>query len=800
MIGRRLLLGAGLCLLPGPLLAAALEFDEAQLRRRGLDPAMARYFSEAPRFTAGERRVALYLNGRPLGRVLARFGAQGELCFDAALLRAARLKAPAGAGEGGCQDFLASYPNTVVELQPSDETVRLVVSQQALATAPGTEGGFIQGGSAGLLNYDLYGARQQAPWGDSQQVFGNTELGVNAGNWMVRSRQTFAHANGRMRSQWLSTYAQTSLAERQAILQLGQINAHNRVLAGVPLTGVQWLPETALSRGARRLAPIEGIAQGPARVEVHQGQALVYSTLVPEGPFRLDAVRPLNRQQDLQVAVHEGSGEVRRFIVPIASFSAAAPAPAGLALALGQARGYGGYRTATPWVGSISQGFALSHQRSLALAAIASADGYSGLGLALDQQWATHTGGAFSVATAQWGGVAGLSATAALRHRFGERLSLSSSFTQRSPGFTDLAQTLAQGRYLGSAQRTQSVALGGSHPGLGGYSLGYVQAFGGAASRAVNLGWNRNVGALSLSARLQRDISPAPREHAGRRYRERGGTEFYLSATVPLGGGTRLGAFARDSGQGLQLGSSLSGRGSDRLGYQVQAAQGQRQPGTDLGAQLNWQGSAARVGAGINDNGAGVRSYTGQLSGAAAWHAEGVTLGPAALGDTFAIATVGDVPGARLDTPAGSVWTDRQGRALIAHLPAYRDSEVRLATPSLPRNVDVNSAAQSVRAGRGAVAYVDFAVQRARRLLLTVRKPDGTAPAKGSAVLGADGQWVTAVGAAGKVYLLDANAHRVLRVQLEGQRHCRLHFNLPALAGEQHYQTAEAQCLEEEPA
>jgi outer membrane usher protein FimD/PapC len=576
------------------------------------------------------------------------------------------------------------------------------------------------------------------------------------------------------------------------------VSVQNSVLAGTPITGMQWLPDTAINSHARQRPAIEGIAQGPARVDVRQGQALVYSTLVPEGPFRLEDVQPLNRQQDMDVLIHERTGEVRRFLVPIAHFSASAPAPSGLAFAIGQARSYGGYRTATPWVASLSQGVALGHDRTLGLGALASGEGYTGLGATLDQQWSTTTGAAFALALSRVDEreKAGASGTLSVRHRFGERLSLSASLAQRSPGFMDLGQSLVPVAYAGMAQRTQSLTLGGSHPLVGGYSLGYVQAFSGAASRTINLGWSRALGAVNLSARLEQDVSAARSHGRHSRHAPSSRTGFHLSVSAPLGGGSRVSGYARNAGRG----TSLSGRSGDSLGYRVQA--GQTQGGAqDRGADLSWQGSRARLGAGLNISSTGLRTYTGQASGAAAWHAEGLTLGPTALGDTFAIASVGDVAGARLDTPGGAVWTDHQGRALIAHVTPYREGDVRLATRTLPRNADVVSAVQSLAVGRGAVAHVAFDVQRTRRALLTVRTHTGEPPPKGSAVLSAQGQWVTAVGAKGKVYLTDIDEGALLYIQLDEGQRCRLQFTLATLQeAPTYYESVEAGCVLEEAA
>ena len=54
-----------------------VEFDAQVLRERGLDPALAEYFRQAPRFSQGTWLVALEVNGQPRGRVFVAFNEQG---------------------------------------------------------------------------------------------------------------------------------------------------------------------------------------------------------------------------------------------------------------------------------------------------------------------------------------------------------------------------------------------------------------------------------------------------------------------------------------------------------------------------------------------------------------------------------------------------------------------------------------------------------------------------------------------------------------------------------------------------
>src|SRR5260363_177649 len=54
------------------------------------------------------------------------------------------------------------------------------------------------------------------------------------------------------------------------------------------------VPEYALD-AQNTGAVVEGVASSPARVEVRQSGALIYSTLVPAGPFSLSALPLMNQ-------------------------------------------------------------------------------------------------------------------------------------------------------------------------------------------------------------------------------------------------------------------------------------------------------------------------------------------------------------------------------------------------------------------------------------------------------------------------------------------------------------------------
>jgi outer membrane usher protein FimD/PapC len=251
-----------------------------------------------------------------------------------------------------------------VEPDPATLSVSLVVPTEALRPRQQDISGYQAGGVAGLLNYDLTGFYNR--FGDDASRFGsaNTEVGFNAGDWIVRSRQVQTWQDGLSRSTHLEAYAQRTFAQHQAVLQAGQISLYNPILSGAQINGVQVFTEQALQDQAQG-ATIEGIANSPAQVEVRQNGALIHSTVVPAGPFALTDVRRLNTRSDVEVTIKESVGGERRFTVPAAMLGLGLPA-AGYSLAAGRVRNIGNAHGDDPWVVSAGWNGAVHPQLSSA--------------------------------------------------------------------------------------------------------------------------------------------------------------------------------------------------------------------------------------------------------------------------------------------------------------------------------------------------------------------------------------------------------------------------------------------------
>lgn len=759
------------------------EFDEAMLKERGIDPRLATYFRDAPRYTGGTHSVTLSVNGQSRGRVSARFREDGNLCVDRHLLDAADIVAPRHAPtkasglatEGGgepCIDLTAAYPQAAIELTPGKAEVSLVVPTDALRERREDVSGYDHGGAAGLFNYEMIGVRNRFDRGASTFWSANTEAGFNAGDWIVRSRQVYTSSDGQLHATRLDAYAQRSFAEQRAVLQIGELSVFNPVLAGAQIVGVQVGTEQALV-SSHQGGTIEGIAQSQARVEVRQDGILIHSSVVPAGPFALRDVARVNGRSDLEVTLVEADGVSHRFVVPAASANISLPS-AGYTLSAGKVRNAGRAARA-PWVVNAGWSGPAAHGSVLSGGALF-AKGYDGLGAG----WAAPVwSGALVRGFVQASRTRrtrrrGLQASVSLSQRMGDRWSLQVTATQQTVGYRDLIEAVQRANTPAAGSRFKSQYTGNvswSHPRLGSVGGGMTRSvqFSRAATSRGFASWNTRVGTASVSLTAEWTLG------RGNRSRD---NSVYLNVSVPLGGSRHLNAAMRDRRGEVRTGVGLSGRIDEHVAYRASAEYGQRSRQTDFTSGVSLLPRYAQLDLGYARYGGGDSLSMG-MSGGLAVHAHGVTLSPYPLRDTFGVLTLTGTPGIKVSTPSGPVWSDRRGYAVLPQLTPFGRSAIEVDTRSLPRNVDIANGSAVIRVGRGAVRNIDFRVARTRRLLLETRLPDGRTLHEGAIVSDSRDELVSLVQSDGQVFIPNALDKPRLWVGEPGQPRCELEYALP---------------------
>lgn len=778
-----------------------VAFDAEVLKDRGIDPKLAQYFSLAPRFEQGLRRIALEVNGVAKGRALGRFNENGDLCVDTGLLTGGGVRVPASlsqeSGKGACVLFSTAFPEAIARLDPGKEQVSLLVPTHLLASPGPGQRSFSNGGVAGLFNYDALAVSSQFNGQSSQYHSLNSEVGLNAGDWIFRSRQSYASFQGVTRFEHLNAYAERTLESYKTQMQLGQLTLATPLFAGGAFTGVQFLPESALAlenEGFGAGSAVEGIAYSPARVEVRQNGAMIYTTVVPAGPFTLRDLPLLSYNLDLDVTVNEENGSRRRFTVPSASLRrGTGSSSASYSLAFGQVRRITGDNRETPTFATLSNDWQWRPGTQLSVGVMGAND-YQSVGWGVHQALTDQTTVSAQqvVSGVLTSKTRGAQFQAALSTVLAPSLSASLTTSQQSEGFRTLSdtawnQTLDRPESRASQQLGASLSGTTTQSGTFGAVLSRNATVNGEAQSRLGLSWSRAFGEVSLSANLERSF--------GGQTNNASGTGAYLSLSMPLGAQRSLSTYARrDDRAGLSSGAQLSEQVSDTLAYSI-AADRDENGATGINGRVNLLPRYTRAALGYSHSGSGSKTYDVALRGGLVVHADGVTPSPYPLRDTFGLVKVGESAGVKIRTSQGPVWTDGAGRAVAASLPAYHNTKVEIETASLPRSVDVLNGYQEVEAGRGSVQVFDFALVSARRVLLVVHTAQGQPVAKGVAVYAGE-KYLTTVVDAGKIFLLDAQSEMQLQLALSEDNTCNVTLKLAQTPSESSalFETAEAVC------
>ncbi len=813
-------------------LASTEIFDEELLKQRGLNTSIADYFREAPRFKGGEQ-VDVTVNGERKGQWIVRLDKAYELCFDKKLLDQAGLVVPEPKATpkkqspaSACMDFLARFPSTVVKLHPKRLEIELIVPSDALKaqdTRPDISA-YSSGGTAGMLNYDFL--TQRSEFASSQQDYqsGNFDAGFNAGDWIVRSRQSYVGQNGESTRRSLYTYAQRTFPRYRTLVQTGQIDLSSSLFAGAPITGVQFLPETALSSSRQSGARIEGIAHSQARVEVGQNGALLYATVVPSGPFVFDDVPLLSGRQDVTVTVIESNGARSQYVIPASSLNIGAQGAApGYAFAMGKMRSFDTVEDELPWVATGTYGWRAG--RSTLTSGLVSAESYFSTGIGWDtpqsawgsfsaQELASHNrdeavmpaSPAVPTSSIPFDekSVNGLQSSLAWRGELPADILLSLSVSQRSHGYRDLSDIPASltTSSLNTRYRTRYTStLNWRDPRWGSFSGSYSTStqFVGPSQRYLVGSWGTSIGAVSVSFNVEHNLdaqSAAADENNLFYYQTSSQNTYYLSLSMPMGERRSISASLNDSDSRRNTSVRLSEQVNEYVDYQVAGsysgdknADAQSDVSANVGLLPRYFRSNLSYSAGENNT-----NYAGQFQGGMAMHKHGVSLSPYPVQDTFGIVSVGKLSGVQVDTPAGPVWTDKWGQAVLPQLTPYTRSRVEISTKSLPRDADIRNGTRDLDVGRGSVSHVAFGVVQTRRFLLTVNDPAGVVLPKGAGVFDAKEQFVTAVLDNQQIFLADGYQDG-LTVSLTADKQCKLRFNVPSKpTGNAYYEKVEATC------
>lgn len=748
-----------------------IVFDTGALKSQGLDTALAEQFRRGDAFPPGVNQVSLTVNGTDRGRHPAWFDNTGRLCPDAALLRQAGLKVPAGVperhdadtGTAACPDLTTVWPRFTVQPDPGEGALTLIVPQEALDPEADTTQ-WQHNGAAALLNYSAQYMTSQTDSSRMNYWQLQTEAGFNAGDWVVRSNQSLYRFGDTVETDYQNAYAQRTFSGLKSTLQVGQVPLSGGLFGIGQVIGFQMTPEQALYPG-RGSAVVSGIADGPSVVEVRQLGVPVYHTTVPAGPFSLSGFSLLNTRTDLTVTVNGTDGSRRTFIVPASAY-----ARDGATVTPGVSWGVGRYdqkgSDKKPLVAMASKGFQLTARTALQ-GGVMWSDDYQAVSSALNATFLWRTGVTVQNTLARAADKKGMLTSLSLSQPLGDSLSLNVNGAHQDTGYREFSESLTREQENMSRNKDQyGGGITWTEEWLGSVSLsaGRSTQTRGDATTWTQLGWGRQFGRATLNVNASRNESGGDYGRDDR---------IYVSLQFPLGEKSTLSNTVSHSRDGWRYGSRVDQRLSQDRNWSLSVDRDEgRQQNSATGtfsAVTRWSDLTGSVSADSDHS----RSLNMQATGSVVAHRHGVTLAPYQVQDTFGIARVGKTAGVRLETPAGPVWTDSNGYAVIPSLTSWTRSDVDVDTRSLGRRADVLNGTQSVTPARGAVSQVRFDTVSTRRVLVSARRAGGGTLPSGAAVYDAQDNFVTVVDEDGNIFLPDAKPGATFSVADKNQE-CRI--------------------------
>ena len=755
---------------------ARAVFDTDALKNNGLDPAIADYYSLAPRFTPGYHNVTVNINGKQRNIMPVKFDEEGTPCIDKAFLENAGLIKQTK--RGACPKIYQYWSGSTIQTSPDIDEISVVVPPEALDPNYGRQFAEVQGGRAAMLNYSMFGTHNQYDDENADRFQSTFEMGFNAGDWIVRSTQLISDGSDQdFDVESLYTYAQRTFTDYGVMVQGGQINVANSRFSIPSIYGVQMMPDTALLPQAGTGVEVSGIARTPqARVDIRQGGQLIYSTLVPAGPFSLDDVPLANLNTDLNVTVTETDGSENRFTVSASTFRSnhVGRAP-GFTLAVGRVENMDS-RFVNPWVVSANNGWSINKRVNF-LAGMVMADnhyyGFSGNLDTVPMQNLYASLGFLDLGYAlPWG------------------IGLSLGGSYGTPDYREMQELYGDDDDMSQTKYDTSVGINWSSTTLGRFSLSYYRNESWNSdydSRRFISSWSQSFKYFNVSVNWESDVS---------RHDSSDNDQFYVNVSIPLGrSGVTTSSWYRESEGKRSYGTRAMGSFNAENQYMVGVAQDHEENTTSwdssLNSNLHYTNLALAAG-GDNDNNT---NFSAALSGGIVAHSDGVTFSPYRVTDTYAIARLDKpVAGIEIGTSRGAVWTDKWGQAIIPALSPFRESTIEVNTESLPGNLDVRNGRTAIKASHGAVAKWEFATLSQRRVLLSISRADGTPLPEGVSIVDASGEYVTSAPEDGVIFLNDISASQQLYAKLDEGR-CRLTYTLPEAEPNKFYEEVTGKCL-----
>ncbi|WP_407861560.1 F4 (K88) fimbrial usher FaeD, partial [Escherichia coli] len=272
-------------------------------------------------YAPGRYLVDLSLNGKESGKQILDVTPEDskELCLSEAWLTKAGVYVSADYFREGYDATRQCYvltkaPSVKVDFDVSTQSLALSIPQKGLVKMPENVD-WDYGTSAFRVNYNANANTGR----NNTSAFGSADLKANIGHWVVSSSATASTGDGGENSATINMFtASRAIRLLSADLLVGKTSTGDSMLGSTGTYGVSLSRNNSMKPGNLGYTPVfSGIANGPSRVTLTQNGRLLYSEMVPAGPFSITDV-PLYTSGDVTMKVTGEDGREQTQVFPLA--------------------------------------------------------------------------------------------------------------------------------------------------------------------------------------------------------------------------------------------------------------------------------------------------------------------------------------------------------------------------------------------------------------------------------------------------------------------------------------------------
>lgn len=690
-------------------------------------------------YAPGRYLVDLSLNGKESGKQILDVTPEDskELCLSEAWLTKAGVYVSADYFREGYDATRQCYvltkaPSVKVDFDVSTQSLALSIPQKGLVKMPENVD-WDYGTSAFRVNYNANANTGR----NNTSAFGSADLKANIGHWVVSSSAMVSTGDSGGNSATINMFtASRAIRLLSADLLVGKTSTGDSMLGSTGTYGVSLSRNNSMKPGNLGYTPVfSGIANGPSRVTLTQNGRLLYSEMVPAGPFSITDV-PLYTSGDVTMKVTGEDGREQTQVFPLAVMNGQlSPGEHEFNLTAG-----------LPDDDSDMDGavFAASYGYGLENLTLRT-------GLVFNQDWKGASAG-MVVGLGWLGAVSVDGAYASAKYRDGSHsgnkvqlawskqlettnTGLRLSWSRRSEEYEDMSSFNPSEVYsqVNQGRRVKDE-----------WSAGISQPVGGLFSLSLS-GWQRSYyPASAISAHRQQKDSGKERGVTGTLSTQIEGVGVNLSWTgsrnaegennwsasaavsVPFmlldrrySSSTSV-STSKDGGTGFSTG--LSGSLNDRFSY---GFGGGRDGDGGASSYLNasYSGDRAYLSGALNQSSSGGTSGSVSASGSvlAVPVAEDIMFSRT-TGDTVAVVNVKDTPGVKVTSGDGQTNSDGN---LVVPLNSYDWNTVTIDAGTLPLSTELTNTSQKVVPTDKAVVWMPFDALKVKRYLLQVKQRNG---------------------------------------------------------------------------